>query len=67
MKKSDPTDPLLQAMVTLNARKSGRPVPDMSKIRNGFVTEINTEETDEDIALKLIALLKKQGFRLKED
>ena len=67
MKKSDPTDPLLQAMVTLNARKSGRPSPDMSKISNGFVTEIKTEETDEEIALKLIALLKKQGFRFKEN
>ena len=67
MKKPDPTDPLLQAMVTLNARKSGRPVPDMSKISNGFVTEINPEETDEELALKLIALLKKRGFRFKED
>ena len=67
MKKSDPTDPLLHAMVTLNARKSRRPSPDMSKISNGFVTEIKTEETDEEIALKLIALLKKQGFRLKEN
>jgi len=66
MKKSDPTNSLLQAMVTLHARKSGRPVPDMSKIRNGFVTEINPEETDEELALKLIALLKKQGFRFKE-
>ena len=67
MKKPDPTDPLLQAMVTLNARKSGRPVPDMNKISNGFVTEINPEETDEELALKLIALLKKQGFRFKEN
>ena len=67
MKKPDPTDPLLQAMVTLNARKSGRPVPDMSKISNGFVTEINPEETDEELALKLIAFLEKQGFRFKED
>ena len=67
MKKSDPTDPLLQAMVTLNARKSGRPPPDMSKISNGFVTEINPEETDEELALKLIAFLEKQGFRFKED
>ena len=67
MNKSDPTNPLLQAMVTLNARKSGRPVPDMSKIRNGFVTEINPEETDEELALKLIELLKKRGFRFRED
>ena len=67
MKKSDPTNPLLQAMVTLNARKSGRPVPDMSKIRNGFVTEINPEQTDEELALKLIELLKKRGFRFRED
>ena len=67
MKKSDPTDSPLQAIVKLNARKSGRPVPDMSKIRNSFVTEINPEETDEELALKLIALLKKQGFRFKEN
>ena len=67
MKKSDASDPLLQAMVTLNARKSGRPAPDMNKISNGFVTEIDPEETDEEIALKLIALLKKRGFRFKED
>ena len=62
MTDKTPERRLLEAMITLNAINNGRPVPDMSKIKGGWVTGISPGESVEEIETKLINAIEADGI-----
>ena len=54
MTDKTPERRLLEAMIMLNAINNGRPAPDMSKIKGGWVAGISPGESVEEIETKLI-------------
>ena len=62
MTDKNPERRLLEAMITLNAINNGRPVPDMSKIKGGWVTGISPGEIVEEIETKLINAIAADGI-----
>ena len=65
MTEKTPERRLLEAMVTLNAINTDRPVPDMNKIHGGWVTSISPGQTREEIASNLIDAIQADGITVR--
>jgi hypothetical protein len=56
---------LLEAMVTLNAINNGRPVPDMDKIKNGWVLPISASASRKEIRKRIVNAISDGGINIR--
>ena len=56
---------LLEAMVTLNAINNGRSVPDMDKIKNGWVLPISASASRKEIRKRIVNAISDGGINIR--
>lgn len=66
MTEKAPERRLLEAIVTLNAINHGRPIPDMEKIKGGFVLPLGPDQSREEIKTRLREALETAGITVKK-
>jgi len=64
MTEKTPERRLLEAIVTLNAINHGRPIPDMKKIKGGFVLPLGPGQNREELKARLEEALEAAGIKV---